>query len=191
MEVIPMKSETKNLMLAGVFAATLLAFPAGRAFAHEDYWKHEHQRWHSNHPAPKHPGKGWYKNRAPSYERRADTGRCAEAEARIDRAHTQIRKWEGTGRHEKVVSWYKGDLRNAQRALAECRSGRAGWNNREYGRGWDDDDRYSAPWWRDSSYDPDDRYDQYDRYDDPGSSFSLEENLPSLLGLFLGGSVGQ
>lgn len=100
-----------------------------------------------------------------------DSEKCADVARRIDRAHYEINKWEGTGRHKGVVSWYKGDLQNAMRDRARYCGGRTSSGDwRRYDRGYD-------------------RYDSRYGYDDD-RNFDLDRDWPSLLGLFMGGGVG-
>lgn len=103
-----------------------------------------------------------------------DSEKCAEVARRIDRAHYEINKWEGTGRHEGVVSWYKGDLRNALRDRARYCGGRASAGDWRYDRSRDRD------WY--------DRYDSRYDYDDD-RDFDFDRDWPALLGLFMNGGV--
>jgi hypothetical protein len=104
-----------------------------------------------------------------------DAAKCSEAARRIDRADYEIGKWEGTGRHKGVVSWYKGDLQNALRDRARYCGGRA--SGGDWRRGPDRYDRYGR---FDSGY-------GYD--DDRDRDFDVGRDWPALLGLFMNGGI--
>lgn len=175
-----MKSIRRLALVSAAVAVLGLGFGPGVGDAQADHkWKHRgHQhgpkwdrdRYDDRRWDRRHDDRYRYDDRRSSY----DSEKCAEVARRIDRAHYEINKWEGTGRHEGVVSWYKGDLRNAMRDRARYCSG-----------------RIAAPdWRRDRYYDRSDydRYDPYDGYDDD-RGFDIERDWPSLLGLFMNNGV--
>jgi hypothetical protein len=128
-----------------------------------DRYRHDHDRDRRDYRRPSRDyGRSSY-----------DSAKCAEVARRIDRAHYEINKWEGTGRHKGVVSWYKGDLQNAMRDRARYCGGRA--SGGDWRRGYDRYDRYGR---FDSDYDYDDRRD-----------FDVGRDWPALLGLFMNGGV--
>jgi hypothetical protein len=159
-------------MLFGVVLASVLALGAtDTAFARD-------KRCHD------YDGRGY---RPSGYD-----GRDAQISNRIAKDEYLIRRWGGTGRHEKVVRWAHEDIAKAQRNLDEYRYG-----GRRYDRV-DDRDYYPYDRGYDRGYDP---YD--DRRDDPyygsGSgypidaygSFDIKRDWPYLLGGMLGTYSGR
>jgi hypothetical protein len=123
-----------------------------------------------------------------SYGRVGGNDRCsAGAAVRINKDRAMIRRWEGTGRHQKVVQWARQDLANVQRDLANCR-GQA--RNGYYDRDVDYNPYDSRP-----VYDPSYDRDPYSGNDDPyyGSDrgFDFKRDWPLALGAVLGAQIGR
>ena len=164
-------------------AATILAVGVGPFVTEADAKKHKHNRY-CDHDRDGRPDRyerrldnGRYRYDTNRYER-YDSGRCADVQRRISKATYEIRKNEGTGRHEDATRWFKNDLRKAHAERARYCGGRGGsW-------GWDD-----------AYYDRDvyeDRYDdgRYDPYYGGGrEDFDMKRDWPALLGLFMGGGA--
>lgn len=124
-----MSRRSKTLVLATLFTAAMGAY-AAPAWGDPPPWaarwnKHGRGLYH-DHSQCNDPSHDHYRYRGrPSYRSyRYDTGsggRCGEFLFRIEKANQTIRQWEGTGRHEKVVQWYRGDRAQAVRGLDRCR----------------------------------------------------------------------
>ncbi len=117
-------------------------------------------------------------------------GQCGQVIQRIEHDRALIRRWSGTGRHQKVVRWAHEDLSKAQRKLDECRYNVRYGDPYEYDRGYDP---YDVRGYDPRAYDPR----GYDPYSGGGypidayGSFDFKRDWPYLLGGVLGAYAGR
>lgn len=100
--------------------------------------------------------------------------KCAQIDDRMRNDRNKINEIAPTGRHKKALQWYKDDMENARRDMANCR------NQISY----ESYDTYEDPYGRYDNGRYDDR--SYDPYSGSGDgSFDWKRDWPMLLGGFL------
>jgi hypothetical protein len=152
----------------------------------ENRWNRDHGRWDGRHwdnrwdhdrddRWNRHPD-GWWRDadRGRGGSRASFNGRCGDVLSKIRENEYYVRRWQGTGRHEKIVRGARNDLPGQYRDLRECRSGSAG----GYGR-------YSS--YESSAYDD---YDDGNGYGGNGYSGG-DFDWPAMVGGLLSGNLGR
>jgi hypothetical protein len=123
----------------------------------DDDYRDRHEDWHRRNDGYRRSGRGSYDDYG---------ARCSPIVERMRTDRDKINEIAPTGRHKKALQWYKEDLENARRDMANCRNQASYEPNDSY------DDSYG-------------RYGGYDPYGSSDGSFDFKRDWPLLLGGFL------